>query len=269
MLTTARFPRGGAAAEQRREAQYLFSHVTVAESPTVLVLDLRDEFIDSGALYQLVVPLAEAIRQRRMGHYALVVATDDDATIEVLRSLSCEHDLPLLVTRDPNQLQAAEPASRMSPAKASVFSAVKHSRMSTVAQVAGSTGVGHTSASNLLADLVSQGYLFRAEGSGRQGHVYIHPASATTEVYGEDEEAGLLEPFARDLDAVAEATGRPREELLAEAWREYLGNHSEILAAAYSQAAEMLRHGDRDGLRRMASASAKERAAGAAERAKR
>jgi hypothetical protein len=242
--------------------------VTVSSEPWVLVWDLQDRFLEAGALYELVVPLSSAIRERRLGQYALVVATRDERTIDVLRSLAIRHDLPLFIAPHPNALDAAQPAIELTPSRSAIFQAVSQAGIATVASIAQSIGVAHTSVSNTLGDLADEGLLFRRQGSGRRGHVYFHPKSAipagAAVADPPVENVPLPRPLVDDLAAAADAQGRPPAELLADAWREYQVSHRADLAAQYKRVADLAHAGNRDGLRNVVSSRARVKAERAA-----
>jgi DNA-binding transcriptional ArsR family regulator len=263
-------PTVPAASDQRKVVQELIEKVTVANSPCVLIWDLKGRFLEAGALYELVVPLSEAVRERRLGQYAIVVATRDEPTIDVLRALAIRHDLPLFITPDANALDAAQPATEMTPSRAAIFRAVSSAGIATVASIASSVGVGHTSASNALSDLADEGLLFRQEGSGRRGHVYFHPKSAIPSGSPADEAVVDDLPLPRalidDLVAAAEGLGRRPEELLAEAWREYQLSRRSDLAAQYQKMAHLVRSGDREALHAAVSRRSRAKAEQAARR---
>ena len=257
-------------AGQRALIDQFIARVTVSADPWVLVLDLEGRLLEAGALYELVVPLGNAIRERRQGQYALVVATRDEPTIDVLRSLAVRHDLPLYIAPRKDALDAARPAVDLTPSRAAIFQAVSRVGVATVAAVAKSVGVGHTSVSNTLSALADEGLLFRREGSGRRGHEYWHPNAAIPA--GADmshppvDNLPLPRPLLEDVAAAAGAAGRPAADLLADAWREYQLSHRDDLAAQYKRVAGLVRGGDRDGLREALSSRARVKAERAARR---
>lgn len=255
---------------QRAVIDRLVAQVTVSTEPWVLIWDLQDRFLEAGALYELVVPLSSAIRERRLGHYALVVATRDEPTIDVLRSLAMRHDLPLFIAPHPNELDAAQPAVELTPSRAAIFQAVTQAGFATAASIAKGIGVGHTSISNTLASLADEGLLFRREGSGRRGHTYLHPKYAipagASVADPPIENIPLPRPLVDDVAAAAEAEGRRPEELLADAWREYQVSRREDLAAQYKRVADLVRSGDGEGLQEAVSSRAREKAERAASR---
>lgn len=256
--------------EQREVIDRFVAQVTVSAEPFVLVLDLGDRLLETGALYELVVPLSSAIRERRIGQYALVVATRDAPTVDVLRSLAIHHNLPLYIAPHRDALDAARPAVELTPSRAVIFQAVSSAGVATVASVAKSVGVGHTSVSNTLSSLADEGLLFRREGSGRRGHQYWHPNAAIPAgaVVADPPVANLPlpRPLVEDVAAAAGAAGRPPAELLADAWREYQLSHRDDLAAQYKRVARLVRSGDRDGLRDALSSRARVKAERAARR---
>ena len=239
--------------QQRALIDWFVAQVTVSTEPHVLVLDLGDRLLEAGALHELVVPLTSAIRDRRIGQYALVVATRDAPTVDVLRSLAIRHDLPLYIAPHRNALDEARPAVELTPSRAAIFQAVSSAGIATVASVAKSVGAGHTSVSNTLSALADDGLLFRREGSGRRGHEYLHPNTAipagAAVADPPVENLPLPRPLVEDVAAAAGAAGRPPAELLADAWREYQLSHRDDLAAQYKRVAGLVRSGDRDGLR--------------------
>lgn len=268
--TTHPVPTVPGPGDQRTVIDRLVAQVTVSTEPWVLIWDLQDRFLEAGALYELVVPLSSAIRERRLGQYALVVATRDEPTIDVLRSLAIRHDLPLFIAPHPNALDAAQPAVELTPSRAAIFQAVTQAGFATVASVAKGTGAGHTSISNTLASLADEGLLFRREGSGRRGHTYVHPKYAipagAAVADPPIENLPLPRPLVDDLAAAAEAAGRQPAELLADAWREYQVSRREDLAAQYKRVADLVRSGDGVGLQQAVSNRARAKAERAARR---
>lgn len=253
---------------QRALIDRLIAQVTVSSEPWVLIWDLQDRLLEAGALYELVVPLSRAIRERSIGQYALVVATRDEPTIDVLRSLAIRHDLPLYIAPHRDALDEARPAAELTAARAAIFQAMSRFGVATVASVAQSVGVGHTSVSNTLGALAEDGLLFRREGSGRRGHVYWHPSAAipagAAVAVPPIDNLPLPRPLVVDVAAAAEAEGRQPAELLADAWREYQLAHRDELAARYKSVAELVRGGDREGLQRALAVRAREKARRAA-----
>jgi hypothetical protein len=67
---------------------------------------------------------------------------------------------------------------------------------------------------------------------------------------------------------IAALQGRQANDLLREAWEQYLEAHREQFASDFEEAAQLLRSGDTDGLTGLASRSAKERAEEAARAAR-
>lgn len=59
--------------------------------------------------------------------------------------------------------------------------------------------------------------------------------------------------------------GRSAAEMVTEAWRQYMESHRNELAAAYEEAADLLRRGDDEGMLEFASRSVVERAQQAAD----
>src|SRR4051794_33988497 len=80
--------------------------------------------------------------------------------------------------------------------------------------------------------------------------------------------ARLPEDLYENIKKVAALEGRQPAEVLRDAWQQYLATNREELAAQFEAAAALLRNGDTDGLARMASEKAEQRAEMAAEAAR-
>jgi hypothetical protein len=219
----------------------------VAE-PTVLAVNLEGRFPTPSVLLELVIPLAQAARSGQYGPLALVVCTPDEAVRTMLRALAQTHDLALFVARSPEELEFAEPIGALTPGEHETLNIV-HSLggRTTVSRFASAAGLEANAATNRLVNVYQKGFVQKVDRPRREGQLFLDPRAAVPGEEPADPTSGdfdVPEPIRRDVRALAEMQGREPGALLADAWREFLGRHSEHLAAEHERLAELVKNDD-------------------------
>lgn len=217
-------------------ARFLAERVspTGVHEPTVLVLNLEGRFLNVGALYELVVPLGQAVKAGHYGPLSIVISTPDDATAEAVKALADRFELPIYLSGTAGDLDDAHPASSVTPSQEAILQALRRrGGRATAAEIATEVGSAHSAVSNVLTDLAEDGLVLRIEGAGRRGHLYLDPAAAVPGESPADPESfdfDVPAGFRDDVRALAEVQGREPGAVLIEAWREFLTKHREQLA---------------------------------------
>ncbi|HYK95428.1 MAG TPA: hypothetical protein VE011_06140 [Candidatus Dormibacteraeota bacterium] len=219
--------------------------------PLPVVVDLPASFEpEAGQLLQLIRDLQNERANRNRGRIAFIFVTQDDTVRDVLRAIAAASDIPIWVAPSSGELELAEPAVSLTPAKRSALDNLAALGMATASAVAGRTGGNPVSVGNTLGDLFSQGLLLRREGAGRTGHTYVHPAIVKATAGSEPlrTTVGLSSALSAQIAQVAERTGREPSELVTEAWRSFLANHTDELSQRYEDVSNVLRRGSREQL---------------------
>lgn len=253
---------------------------TASGRERIFMINLEGAFFSTGALVEMIVPLAQAIRNGIYGPTALLVITSDDSTVEFLEALAIRHDLSLFIASSSDKaLSEARPIGALTPTEIETLSLVRRSGGAvTSSQVANLAGIEPNAAVNRVSGLVRKGYLHRVSRPRAEGDAFVDLVSAA-----ETTSAAVLSPavstahgdFSIPEDVregvllLAELQGSKPAEVLLRAWREFLARHRELLDAESKEVGRMVREGDTAGLATYASRYAGERAKQAASRTKR
>lgn len=220
---------------------------TGVHEPTVLMLNLDGRFLNVGALYELIVPLGQAVKAGQYGPLSVVISTPDEATREAVKALADRFELPIYLSTTTANLNDARPATTVTGTQDAVMEALRRrGGRATVAELTAEVGSAHGAVSNILTDLADSGLLLRIAGAGRRGHLYLDPVAAVPAeqpAHPESLDFDVPADVRDDVRALAEIQGREPGAVLIEAWREFLTKHREHLTA---QSSELSQHRDRE-----------------------
>lgn len=254
---------------------------TASGREQVLMVNLEGAFLSTGALMEMIVPLAQAIRNGVYGPTALLVVTSDESTVEFLEALAARHDLSLFITSSPNNaLSEARPIGALTATEMETLALVRRSGGAvTSSRVADLAGIEPNAAVNRVSGLVRKGYLHRVSRPRTEGDAFVDLLSqaettsaailAPPAVPTSPGEFSIPEDVREGVLLLAEMQGSKPGDVLLRAWREFLTRHRELLDADSKEVGRMVREGDTAGLTTYASRYASERAKQAASRTKR
>lgn len=233
-----------------------------ADAPLTVVFDLDPLPQEPGVAYlvELVKGVGRELSQRNQGRVVLVFATSREPVREAVRSLARTNDIPIYIAASSADIERAEPALPMTPGKRITLEAVAASGRATATTVATRTGASPVAAGNTLAELFTQGLLLRHEGSGRVAHTYEHPAAGKASRVAATTVA-IPESLSVEIAEIANMAGRHPEDLISQAWREFMATNAKTMAGRYEIVAGQIRSGDRDGLLESLTRDSSERAA--------
>lgn len=254
---------------------------TASDREQVFMINLEGAFLSPGALMEMVVPLAQAIRNGVHGPTALLIITSDDSTIEFLESLATRHDLSLFVSRSPDKaLSEARPIGALTATEAQTLALIRSSGGAlTSSRIANLAGIEPNAAVNRVSSLVRKGYLCRVSRPRSEGDAFVDLVSTAqttstaipgpSAVPSSQSEFSIPDDVREGVLLLAEMQGSRPGEVLLRAWREFLSRHRELLDADSKEVGRMVREGDTDALATYASRYAGDRAKHAASRVKR
>jgi len=250
VLSPTAFPFGLPADRQRLAVDgWLDEAITGrVDSPLVVTFDL-DLFPyepEIGVLVQLVRRVGLELGERNHGRVVMVFATSREPVREAVRALASSMDIPIYVAADAASIARAEPAMHLTPGKRLTLDAVAANGRATATVVADATGTTPVAAGNALSELHAQGLLLRYEGSGRVAHTYMHPAAAQTRPL--QTTVAIPQALSAEIAEIASMAGRDPEELIVQAWRDFMSRNASELADRYHVIAGQIRVGDREGL---------------------
>ncbi len=252
---------------------------TASGREQVFLINLEGGFFSPGSLMEMILPLAQAVRNGVYGPTALAVITSDDSTIEFLEALAIRHDLSFFISTSANQpLSEARPVGALTATEAETLALVRQGGGEvTSSRVAILAGIEPNAAANRVSSLVRKGYLHRVNRPRSEGDAFVDLLSAaertsnfkssgptTSEVefdIPEDVRQGVLE--------IAAMQGSQPADVLMRAWREFMNRQREFLEKDSKEVGRMIREGDTDNLAKYASRHARERAKEASSRIRR
>ena len=244
-------PFGLPAERQAREVDGWLdrSFTGAADEPMTVVFDLDPLPYEPGVGYlvELVKGAGRELGDRNQGRVVLVFASSREPVREAVRALASTNDIPVYLAPNVRQIGKAEPAIPLTPAKRMTLEAVAAAGRATASLVAGATGSSPVAAGNALSELHTQGLLLRHEGSGRVAHTYEHPAAAA-EAPAIPAAVALPRSLSEEIAEIASLSGREADDLIAEAWREFMSKRSTELAQRYEVIAGQIHSGDSAGL---------------------
>ena len=254
---------------------------TASGREQVFMINLEGAFFSPGALIEMIVPLAQAIRNGAYGPTALLVITSDNGTVEFLEALATRHDLSLFISSSPNEpLSEARPIGALTATEMETLSLVRSSGGSvTSSRVAKLAGIEPNAAVNRVSGLVRKGYLHRVSRPRAEGDAFVDLLSAAENtstaildapaVSTSHREFSIPEDVREGVLLLAGMEGSTPGDVLLRAWREFLTHHRELLELDSKEVGRMVREGDTSGLATYASRYARERAKQVASRVKR
>jgi DNA-binding MarR family transcriptional regulator len=247
----------------------------------VFMINLEGAFLSPGALVEMIVPLAQAIRNGTYGPTALLVVTSDESTLEFLEALAVRHDLSMFISSSAEKpLSEARPIGTLTATEIETLSLVRRSGGAvTSSRVADLAGIEPNAAVNRVTGLVRKGYLHRVTRPRTEGDAFVDlvsiaettPAavSARSAVPTSQRNFSIPEDVRDGVLLLAEMQGSKPADVLAHVWREFLSRHRELLDTDSKEVGRMVREGDTAGLAAYASRYARERAKQAVSRTKR
>ena len=245
------------------------------------MINLEGAFLSPGALVEMIVPLAQAIRNGAYGATALLVVTSDQSTLEFVEALASRHDLSLFISSSPDKpLSDARPVGGLTATELETLSLVRRSGGAvTSSRVADLAGIEPNAAVNRVTGLVRKGYLHRVSRSRTEGDAFVELVSVaetaaaavppTSAVQSSQWDFTIPEDVRDGVLLLAEMQGAKPADVLARAWGEFLARHRELLDTESKEVGRMVREGDAAGLAAYASRYARERAKRASARTKR
>lgn len=251
---------------------------TAASLPRIFCLNLEDGLFATGALKDLILPIAQGIRGGAYGQAILVVASSDDGVIDYLEGLAERYELTLFLLPGMSApLSEARPVGSLTPAEAQALQLMKQAGgQATSSALAQLAGVEVNAAVNRLRGVSDKGYVCRVEKGKRKGDIFFDPLVLVDRRLSnllstgphidplEHFPSGLLE----EVKTAAGVQGRPPGELLIQAWREFAARHEMELEAESDRVRTMLSEGDGSGLAEYVNQSAKDRAQAASRKAR-
>ncbi len=173
--TAARVLTDAAEADQWRD---LYFPRTALEHPRLAVLDLIGYFVTPGFLERFLVPLGRGIRSRTYGQLSVVVRTHDASTAAFVRLLAAKEGLPFYVSlaASDEELGFPEPVGLSSVEGETLSRILDAGGVVTAADFAEAAAIAPTAASNRLAGLAEEGFVFRfPPAPGQRSDVYADP----------------------------------------------------------------------------------------------
>lgn len=246
----------------------------------ILMINLEGGFFSPGAIRDMILPLAQAIRSGAYGPTALMVVTSDDGTVEFLESLAERHDLSLFISRSPGApLTEARPIGTLTATEMETFTLVRQAGGEvTSSRLANLAGIEPNAAVNRLTGLFKKGYVHRVSRPRREGDVFVDLLSAaeqrsrpTADLRGipaSGDDFDIPEDVREGVRLLAALQGSEPGEILVRAWREFMSRHRDIFEKESEEVRRMLREGDKEGLAAYANRYVRERAKEAATRLK-
>jgi hypothetical protein len=224
------------------------------------VLNLEETAMTAEALYELIVPLGERLRQGSYGKSTLFVASGSPQVRSMLEAMAVQHDFPLFILDSAKApLRDATPVGPVTETDRAVLDYTMASGgIATSAHLASAQDITLAAASNRLADSSERGYLAKVERPRKQGNQFVDPRVAFAPWHEERlapapaaREFDPARPELRDLiEQTAHEQGRQPAEVLADMWRAYTSQNYDSEAAEFRKVGEMITSGDRDALKR-------------------
>lgn len=249
----------------------------------VFRLNLDGGLFSPAALQELLLPLAREIRNGSYGPVTLIVVTSDDATVAYLDWLARQHELTFFIVPTADApLHEARPVGALTITDLQTLDTLKSAGGTmTSSGLAGLSGIEVNAAVNRLAKLASKGYVYRVSRARPEGDVFLDPRisgesarSARPPVTGvvadrasTSAEVDLPEEFRRAVVAAATARGTEPQNLLLQAWVEFVERNPDRLGRESKVVGDLLSSGDVEGLTDYVNTDARTRAEQAARRA--
>jgi hypothetical protein len=254
---------------------------TATGGERILKINLEGGFFSPGALKEMILPVAQAIRSGAYGSTVLVIITSDDGIVEFLEALANRHNLSLFILSSPTEpLSEARPIGALTTTEMETFALVRRAGGEvTSSRVAELAGIEGNAAVNRLSGLVRKGYIHRVSRPGRDGDAFVDLLIAAEQSSGTPADVPEIPASGGEFDIpqdvrqgvrlLAAMQGTQPGEILIRAWREFLARHREVLDRESEEVRRMLREGDSEGLAAYANRFVRERAKEAAARLKR
>ena len=232
-------------------------------APTVAVVNLDGRFLTIAALYELVVPLGQAVRAGTYGELSIVFASSDPGTRDTIKAIATQYELPLFVAPGADRLAEATAVGPLTRGEEETLSLMRRlGGRVTVAQVARVTGLDQSAVANRLNAVTNKHFAYRVERPKSAGHLYIAPWVALDEDAADPTSADFNVPrdVREDVRALAELQGRAPDDVIAEAVRVFLDQHRESVHREHNDVAQMMRENDVEGLKAYAKRFSKKKA---------
>jgi DNA-binding MarR family transcriptional regulator len=252
---------------------------TASGREQVFKINLEGAFFSPGALVEMIVPLARAVRGGLYGPTSLLVVTSDEGTVVFLEALAAKHELSFFISNSTNQrLSEARPVGMLTPTEIETIALVRQSGGEiTSSGMAKLAGIEPNAAVNRVTGLVRKGYLHRVARSRSEGDAFVDLLAAAEKTCDVSYPAAVLTSH-RDFTLpdevregvllIAEMQGAQPVDVLVRAWHDFLSRHHDLLDLESKEVGRMIREGDKAGLAKYASRFARERAKQAVRRTK-
>jgi DNA-binding MarR family transcriptional regulator len=254
---------------------------TATDWERVFYINLEGGFFAPGALKEMIVPLAQAVRSGVYGSAALVVGSSDDGTVEFLEALAEKHELPIFISASPDApLNEARPIGALTTVEMQTYGLIRSAGgEATSSRIADLAGIEVNAAVNRLSALSKKGYVHRVNRPRREGDAFVDLLSAalrsgasTIDVEqpaSAAQELNVPENVRESIQTMATLQGSDPTEVLLRAWSEFVERHRHVLESESKEVRQMLKDDDREGLAKYANRNNRERAKQAAARTKR
>lgn len=208
--------------------------------------------LEIGVITEFVLPVVEAMAAGSYGHnFAFGVVTSDEPVAHWLAAVAAAHRAPVFLSASSTQTpRAIRPAGALTATEAATLDAViAMGGALTAAQLATEERLEPAAAHNRLTALVDKGFLIRYARNRREGDLFVDPGTrasfveATPHRLEQVGAVGLPAEVAASVMAFATAQGRPPNDVLADAWRDYFESHIDELNAAVAAARATLDEG--------------------------
>jgi hypothetical protein len=236
---------------------------TVVSGRRVVEINLEGGLFSPGALEELVLPLAQGIRNGTYGPLVLVVVSSDQAAVDFLESLANRHDVTFYIKPSTDTpLTQAQPVGALTASDTETLKLIQDFGPTTSSNFAEAGGLEVNAAVNRLSKLARKGFVYRVARPRREGDVFLDPRAGAEAWWSRAlaEPKGLI--AAGNLDVAIEipaalsaqvwewasAEGAMPAELLTQAWSEYADRHRERLDAESAEVGRMMQEGDQEGL---------------------
>lgn len=266
--------RGAAAAYREKEFP-----PTVCQKPAIRFINLEGDFPEVGALRELLVPLAQAIRADAYGDFALGVITSDASVADYVESLAMQFQVPMFVSdRVRDFWSHARPVGDLTQSERDTFNVICRLGGSvTSGSLADETGLEAAAAGNRLSNIQKKGYVFRIARSRKDGDLFLSPTASpqpTTETPlaepASPEPTSYVPPEIRDeVLSLSRKMGVPPDAVIATAWREYILRYKDEARGEVDHLTGLIRSGSSGQLTEELSSDVDERARIAADRRRR
>lgn len=167
---------GGLLAGTQQVARWRDSFSTAKPmEPATFVLELSAA-VEAQSLEDLIVPLAQKIKNGHYGSARLIVCTPDSRLRNLIAGIAAVHGLSFFIAASSASLNEAVPIGGPTPTEIQSLRLLQdlggYASASTFAHKA---GIELTAAGNRLSNLEKRGFVHRLKRPGREGDIFLDP----------------------------------------------------------------------------------------------